>query len=85
MLADTFPSLERAPGVHPWDALKVEKWAVSGGPSHGELCAARFILAVWNQYDEWRCGPFDVMDALRVWDLPHRKAFLDWAADPWWA
>lgn len=84
-LAGTFPSLVSAPGIQQWDAVTVENWAASGGPSHGELCAARFILAVWNPHDEWRCGHFDVMEALGIWDLPHRQAFLAWASNPWWA
>ena len=85
LLAQTFPALWKAPGVSPWDALTIDEWATSGRPSHGELCTAKFILAVWDPDGEWRSGRFDVMEALRVWDLTHRTAFLDWAADPWWA
>lgn len=85
LLAQTFPSLWNAPGVRPWNAVTVDEWASSGGPSHGELCTARFILSVWNPDEQWQCGRFDIMEALRVWDMSHRKAFLDWAVDPWWA
>jgi hypothetical protein len=85
LLAQTFPSLWKAPGISPWKACAVEDWAASGRPSHGELCTARFILAVWDPNYEWQCGRFDLMDALRVWDLHHRDAFFAWARDPWWA
>jgi hypothetical protein len=85
LLAQEFPSLWNAPGVSPWNAVTVDEWASSGRPSHGELCTARFILAVWEPNENWRAGRFDVMEALRVWDEPHRTAFLRWAAAPWWA
>lgn len=32
----------------------------------------------------WKCGPFDVVDAMGTWDVPHRQAFLSWAKEPWW-
>jgi len=32
----------------------------------------------------WRCGPFDVVDALGTWDAAHREAFIDWVRDPMW-
>lgn len=32
----------------------------------------------------WRCGLFDVVDALSTWDAKHRAAFLGWAMNPWW-
>jgi hypothetical protein len=38
----------------------------------------------WDPSTEWEAGRFDVMEALRVWDLKHRAAFLEWAKDPWW-
>ncbi|MDZ4852656.1 MAG: hypothetical protein SGI77_25485 [Pirellulaceae bacterium] len=85
LLAQSFPSLWNAPGIRPWDALTLDAWASSGTASHGELCTARFILAVWDSDGEWRCGKFDVMNALRVWDDIHRQAFINWATDPWWA
>jgi hypothetical protein len=85
LLAQMFPCLRKAPGISPWNALAVDDWASSGNPSHGELCTARFVLAVWDPNGEWRSGRFDLMEALPVWDLHHREAFLAWARDPWWA
>lgn len=32
----------------------------------------------------WRCGPFDIIDALGTWDDYHRSAFIEWAVNPWW-
>jgi hypothetical protein len=46
--------------------------------------AARFILEVWNPYDEWPCGKFDWMRAIGVWDEGHRKAFIAWLQDPFY-
>lgn len=85
ILAKRFPSLHAAPGMNPWDAVAIDDWAAGGGPSHGEVCTARFVLAVWEPNENWRSGRFDLMEALRVWDGPHRRAFLVWASDPWWA
>lgn len=33
---------------------------------------------------QWRCGPFDVVDALGTWDAAHREAFTAWARSPLW-
>lgn len=82
-LARSFPSLRHAPGVDPFDVEPLDCWA-AGKASHGEALAARFVLAVWSPEEAWEAGRFDVMEALRVWDLPHREAFLKWASDPWW-
>ncbi len=80
----TFPSLHGAPGVSPWDAIELNRWAVSG-VSHGEQLTAQFVLAVWDRYTDWEAGRFDAMEALAVWDLAHRQAFLEWASNPWWS
>jgi len=80
LLADSFPALHKAPGVAPWDEGKFGRWARSG-ISHGELCAARFVLSVWNHYD-WK---FDMHEALGCWDNGNLEAFVAWAKAPWWA
>jgi hypothetical protein len=66
-----------------WNALAFDDWAVSG-ISYGERIAAQFLLAVWDPNEEWKCGKFDVMTALRKWDDDHLGAFIVWAKDPWW-
>ena len=84
-LARTFPSLgKNAPGIDPWIPHELNRWAV-GPASSGERHAARFVLAVWDNAADWECGRFDIVEALTVWDEPHRAAFLAWAGDPWWA
>src|SRR5262249_44533918 len=70
-------------GIHPFDADEFNRWA-QGPVSHGERVTARFLLAVWDPVIEWEAGKFDLMEALRIWDPPHREAFLAWASDPWW-
>lgn len=86
-LALTFPSLVRADGVTPWDANRLDEWATAPR-SHGERCAAQFVLAVWagtpTSECEWKSGPFDLMEALRVWDEQHHHAFVSWVRAPWW-
>jgi hypothetical protein len=84
-LARTFPCLRNAPGIEPWNANWLDDWAASGGPSHGEKCSARFILAVWNPDRGRHSSKFDLMEALRIWDIQSHNAFLAWASDPWWA
>lgn len=77
--------MKGAPGIRPWEALRLDGWAATRQPSHGEVVTAQFVLAVWNPDEVWKCGRFDLMEALAVWDLAHRAAFLNWAANPWWA
>lgn len=83
--AQGFPSTAKAPGVGLWNAKTLDRWAAETPSSHGGLVTARFLLAVWDPNYAWRCGRFEVMEALRVWDSPHRLAFLAWVGDPWWA
>jgi len=83
-LALSFHGLARASGVQPFDPEKLDAWASGPAPGHGALCAARFVLSVWNERAPWRSGHFDAMEALGCWDAEHRKAFVDWAAAPWW-
>jgi hypothetical protein len=65
-LAQTFPSLAKASGVRLWDANTLDHWASETPISPGELVAARFLLAVWDPDHAWKCGRFDVMEALRL-------------------
>lgn len=81
--ARTFPSLRGMPGVTLWDAPTLDRWAAETPISEGELETARFVLAVWDPGHPWQCGRFDLMEAMKVWDQPHRAAFVSWAEDPW--
>lgn len=91
----TFPTLQRTPLelFNPWDPERfAEAWAAGSG---GEKDAALFVLSVWNTCTDWsqwgltrggeRGGFFDVHRALGNWDHMHRRAFIAWCADPWWA
>jgi len=82
-LARSFPSLEFADGLSPWDIDRFERWLRSGA-GHGAKCAGRFVLSVWNPSTRWKCGRFDLHEALAVWDARHLAAFLAWARAPWW-
>lgn len=84
-LARTFPSLHRAPGVlEQWSANALDEWAATVASS-GEKHSARFVLGVWNQYEEWRCGRFDLIEAVGTWDSRHHLAFMRWIEEPWFA
>ena len=82
-LAETFPSMRGVSAVKPWDADLLDHWARTA--SHGERATALFLLTVWNRYDPWESGKWDAVDALLIWDDLHRKAFVKWAAAPWFA
>lgn len=59
-LLRTLPALRGAPGVDPFDATKLDRWA-AGPCRHGEKCTAQFILSLWSHTDvnncPWTCGP----------------------------
>jgi hypothetical protein len=79
-LARTFPSL-RGLVEQAWNPESLDEWA-AGGASHGERLAVRFVLTVWNQHQQWKCGKFDVFDAWQTWDEEHWNAFRAWARQP---
>lgn len=80
-LAMAFPTLERQKATSEWRPDDLDTWAVSGA-SHGEKLAVQFVLSVWNQWEEWKCGRFDVIEAYGVWDDKHWAAFRSWAEKP---
>src|SRR4051812_8026932 len=73
-LAESFPCLQGARGVNPFEPEELNRWAV-GGASHGERVTASFILAVWDSSTDWEAGRFDLMKALNLWSPSHREAF----------
>lgn len=81
LLCDAFHCLHRKPGTSPFNADELDEWA-STVASSGERHAARFVLAVYNQYAEWESGPFNVVQAMNAWDDRNREAFRLWAAQP---
>jgi hypothetical protein len=72
-----FPSLEKAPGIMPWNPNQLDIWACELGRDRQSLFAAQFILDRWNPRFDWECGKFDPKMALAFWDKVHRRAFLD--------
>lgn len=80
-LARTFPYLGRAWGEAPLQPDELNRWAASI-VSTGERATASFILSVWDASTDWEAGRFNVMEALRVWPLDYRAAFLNWASEP---
>ncbi len=86
-LAESFPSLRGVPGTRPWDQYKLDEWATSSGAvTAGSLMAARFVLMVWsgNNNGPWKCGQFDMAEAVGRWDYRHQHAFLKWARKPFY-
>lgn len=61
-----------------------ELLARSTGASHGEKITIQFLLSIWNPSTKWSCGPFDLHEALKVWDRKRHDAFLKWVASPFW-
>lgn len=81
-LIDAFPTLRARRVV--WDAEHGGKSAgelkkLMSVMGHGELCAAQFVLSVWNTQNK-----FNIHDAAGCWDHSHRAAVLEWLKDPWW-
>lgn len=97
-LVQSFPTLrDRFPEsvFLPFDSRRF--CALCQGMSGGEKDAALFVLSVYNMTADWAehgvvrgdendplRGRFDVHRALSNWDDGHRRAFLAWAAEPWW-
>jgi len=83
-LAVTFPTLEAAPGVDPWDPAALDTWATGGNPGSGARHAAHFLLSVWDPQRRWKSRGLHLHAALQTWDAAHRRAWQAWAAAPWW-
>jgi hypothetical protein len=94
-LVSHLPSLARAPGVRPWDAMRVLRWLCTDGISHGEALAARLALGVWDSTADWTeeartlglpcpqaAKRFDVLEAAATWDEPHLAALRAWLRAP---
>ena len=83
-LAQSFPSLKQARGVSPWQSKELARWAREHRSATLERTAAQFVLWVCDPFEVWRCGRFNLLEALVTWDEPHRAAFIAWAKSPWW-
>src|SRR4029077_4225837 len=96
-LARSFPTLREADGLEPWDVERFARWLCSG-TSGGARRATRFVLHVWNPTADHRemgrelglenadacLEPFNLSDAIGVWDEAHKRAFIAWVEAPFW-
>jgi len=84
-LAKSFPCLASVGSLKHglWNPAELDAWALKA--SSGERHAVSFVLTVWNQYETWKCGKFDVFDAAVTWNDEHRRAFFAWMTEPWFA
>ncbi len=91
LLARSFPTLAEVPGVAgeraEVDLDALIEWARGPAPCQAARDAAAFLLNVWREgLSQTELGrPFSVTLAVANWDDAHRKAFSDWAANPWLA
>lgn len=81
-LAESFPSLRNMPGVSPWRPELLARRI--GTMSHGEACAAQFVLSVWSGGKYPRIRAFDLFEAMRVWDREHTEAAAAWMRASFW-
>lgn len=88
-LAESFPALnrwEKIAGIRPWDPMLFASQI--GKMSHGEQCAARFVLAVWTGGRKFAFArgikPFDLFEAMGVWDREQVAAMVAWCKEPFW-
>lgn len=90
-LAASFPALRGRVKIEPWDVLTFIRSAA--GASHGEMLAVRFVLGVWNPNANWNkiareakirisLPPFDIFEAMNVWDQGSIDALIAWTRDP---
>ena len=68
----------------PWDPKAFDACVAEGGGS-GAICAAAFVLNIWNSGHDWKCGAFNLGRAIGTWDQWQREAFQEWATEPWLA
>ena len=79
-LAQSFPSIANYIAVKEWDTKLLDSWAAAA--SEGERLSVQFVLSVWNQWEPWECGKFDVIKAKGAWDSKHWSAFENWVKEP---
>lgn len=93
-LALSFPALEGAPGVHPWDPIELLRWSLPA--SHGERVVVQFLLGVWNPGTNWELEArrrhiidsrsvyprFDLFEAVNILDESNLAALRAWLEDP---
>lgn len=82
-LAREFPVLRDAPGIAPFDAPTLARWARRQGSTATQQAAA-FVLSVFNFKARWAGLPmFNAVHAMAVWDDAQRAVFRRWCIAPW--
>ena len=74
-LARSFPSIADHADVIDWNPDALAKWYAVA--SSGERLAVQFVLGVWNQFEQWPCGRFDVIEAFEPRRDPERCLLAD--------
>jgi hypothetical protein len=80
-ITGSFPSLHGAHGLNPWKSEALDAWASGLKEDDPALHAARFLLELWNDSVQWRCGAFDLVRAMCCWDFLQRAAYLNYLHD----
>lgn len=96
-IVSSFPVLRGKPGTNPWHPVVLLRWLCDGATSHGEACAARFLLGAWNSLNDWVAiatalgfpcpdcaSKFDLYEALGCWDAKNRAALVAWVSAPYY-
>lgn len=70
------------PGIEPWEPAKLDDW-VWESRSHSETHAVAFVLSMYDDSENWRCGKFNLYQAARyLSDSPDWLPIAVWAMDP---
>lgn len=81
-LAKTFPVLQEAEGIDPWDPAGFRRWLFEGQTLYGEVATTYAGLYVLHRWSGGRdephstLGEFNLVRALEAWDHEQRGAFL---------
>lgn len=67
-----FPTIQRAFGETPFNAIELEEWARYTKDANA-LHAARFVLLLRARDVDWKCGRVDIETSMAAWDPVHRK------------
>lgn len=65
-----------------WNDKAFDEWAATNSLSRGELIIARFILGVWNRFEEWKVGRFDFFEAADKLDQQSWRVITEWCKNP---
>lgn len=97
VLGRSFPSMEGAPGLAPFDAHVLLAWLCEGRACAAACEVSRFLLGVWNSLVDWEAAAkedrlphpelaqhFNLFSAATCWDREHLAALIRWMDAPFW-